>query len=145
MTRPSSCSCRRRSDSRLAVAAAVLVATLVVPAVAAAGTVEGTVSVERASVRTDGPKHDRDVVITLEPVAGAAPAPEAGTATMDQQGLVFVPHVLAIPRGTKVTFLNSDGELDGFDINVAQEVAERLGVEVRASQASTIERPEMLI
>jgi len=88
----------------------VLVVTLVVPAVAAAGTVEGTVSVERASVRTDGPKHDRDVVITLEPVAGAAPAPEAGTATMDQQGLVFVPHVLAIPRGTKVTFLNSDNE-----------------------------------
>ena len=88
----------------------MLVATLVVPAVAAAGTVEGTVSVERASVRTDGPKHDRDVVITLEPVAGAAPAPEAGTATMDQQGLVFVPHVLAIPRGTTVTFLNSDNE-----------------------------------
>ena len=67
-------------------------------------------SVERASVRTDGPKHDLDVVVMLDPVAGEAPVPSAGTAAMDQKGLVFLPHVLAIPRGTTVTFLNNDNE-----------------------------------
>ena len=29
---------------------------------------------------------------------------------MDQKGLVFVPHVLAVEKGTTVTFLNSDSE-----------------------------------
>jgi plastocyanin len=88
----------------------VLVLALGLSAPSVAGTVEGTVSVERASVRADGPKHDLDVVVVLEPVSGTAPAPTAGAAEMDQKGLVFVPHVLAIPRGTTVTFLNSDNE-----------------------------------
>jgi plastocyanin len=110
LTRRSSSCCRRRSDLRPAVAVACLIVAVGLPAAAAAGTVEGAVSVERASVRSDGPKHDLDVVVTLEPVSGTAPAPAAGAASMDQKGLVFVPHVLAIPRGTTVTFLNSDNE-----------------------------------
>jgi len=38
------------------------------------GTVTGSISVEMATVRTDGPKHDRDVVVMLEPVGSEAPA-----------------------------------------------------------------------
>lgn len=76
------------------------------PAVAAS--VNATVRVEQATIRSDGPKHDRDVVVILERTGAAAP-PAAKTRTeMDQRGLVFVPHVLAIQQGSTVTFLNSD-------------------------------------
>lgn len=74
------------------------------------GTVTGTITVEMAVIRADGPKHERDVVVMLDPVAPGAPSPEVVRATMDQTGLVFVPHVLAVPRGAVVTFLNSDNE-----------------------------------
>lgn len=74
------------------------------------GSVAGSVSVEQAFIRTDGSKHDRDVVIMLDPVGTLAPATGGFRATMDQTGLVFVPHVLAVPRGATVTFLNSDKE-----------------------------------
>jgi len=96
-------------------AAALLAALLSATGAAGAdcpgcGAVTGTVRVEQASVRTDGPKHDRDVVLELRPVSGTAQPPFAGRATMDQKGLVFVPHVLAIRKGTTVKFLNSDAE-----------------------------------
>ena len=38
------------------------------------GKVTGSISVEMATLRADGPKHDRDVIIMLEPVGGPAPA-----------------------------------------------------------------------
>ncbi|HSL17247.1 MAG TPA: plastocyanin/azurin family copper-binding protein [Methylomirabilota bacterium] len=93
--------------------AIVLAAGLAAPAGAdcpGCGTVTGSISVEMASVRPDGPKHDRDVVVMLEPVGAAAPPAASGHAAMDQTGLVFVPHVLAVERGTTVTFLNNDQE-----------------------------------
>ena len=74
------------------------------------GSVSGTVSVEQAFIRTDGPKHDRDVVVMLAPVGAEAPIDRESHASMDQTGLVFVPHVLAVPRGATVTFLNNDKE-----------------------------------
>ncbi len=74
------------------------------------GTVTGSVALHRATVVTDGPKHDRDVVVYLDPVGGADPPPSQGKAIMDQKGLVFVPHVLAVQKGTTVTFLNSDSD-----------------------------------
>jgi len=100
---------------RIAPAAALLLALLTTAGPSAAGcqgcgAVTGSVSVEQATVRTDGPKHDRDVVVELRPVERPELPPFEGRATMDQQGLVFVPHVLAIRKGTTVTFLNSDAE-----------------------------------
>jgi len=74
------------------------------------GKVTGSVKVEQATVRTDGPKHDLDVVISLQPVPAVEQPPFDGKATMDQKGLVFAPHVLVIRKGTTVTFLNSDAE-----------------------------------
>ena len=61
-------------------------------------------------MRTEGPKHDLDVVVFLDPVGGEDPPPAAAKAEMDQRGLVFIPHVLAIQRGTTVTFLNNDSD-----------------------------------
>ena len=74
------------------------------------GAVSGSVTVEQAYIRTDGPKHDRDVVVMLEPVGSEAPVASDSHAAMDQTGLVFAPHVLAVPRGATVTFLNNDKE-----------------------------------
>ena len=100
-----------RSEVRWPRVAAAALAALTVAAVpAAAGTVAGTVTVDRAPLRMDGPKHDRDVVLYLEPVGGTAPAPVAVKAAMDQRGLVFIPHVMAVQRGTTVTFLNNDND-----------------------------------
>jgi plastocyanin len=76
----------------------------------AAAPVTGTVRVEFATIRIDGPKHDRDVVIMLEP-AGKATTPMATAhVTMDQKGLVFIPHVLAVQKGSTVRFLNNDND-----------------------------------
>ena len=74
------------------------------------GSVSGLVTVEQAFIRTDGPKNDRDVVVMLDPVGAEAPAALDVSAVMDQDGLIFVPHVLAVPKGATVTFLNSDNE-----------------------------------
>ena len=74
------------------------------------GTVQGSITVEQAGVRTEGPKHDLDVVVSLNPIDGEDPPPASSTAEMDQRGLVFIPHVLAIQRGTTVTFLNNDND-----------------------------------
>ena len=84
-----------------------------IPTVAACdgcGTVRGSVRVEQAAVRTEGAKHDLDVVVFLDRIDGDDPPPAAARAEMDQQGLVFIPHVLAIQRGTTVTFLNNDND-----------------------------------
>jgi plastocyanin len=107
MARCSPCSPCRSEARRLA--ALVLVAVALSGAPAAAGTVGGTVTVDRVPLRLDGPKHDRDVVLYLER-AGGAHAPAAAHATMDQRGLVFIPHVLAVESGTTVTFLNNDND-----------------------------------
>jgi len=86
-----------------------------VPAAASAacadcGTVSGSISVFRTAIRSEGPKHERDVVVFLDRVDGPRPEACGAEAAMDQRGLVFLPHVLAIQRGTTVTFLNSDNE-----------------------------------
>lgn len=76
----------------------------------ATGEVRGSISVERAAVRAGGAKDDLDVVLLLEPVGGEPAPPVAARAEMDQKGLVFLPHVLAVGRGSTVTFLNNDPE-----------------------------------
>ncbi len=98
----------------LAVALVVfaLAAVVTPPAQAACqdcGTVDGSLAVWQATIRVDGPKHDRDVVVALTPASGVVP-PAQARAEMDQKGLVFVPHVLVVQKGTAVTFLNSDNE-----------------------------------
>jgi plastocyanin len=50
---------------------------------------------------------DSGVVVWLEPLAGTPPAPE-GPASMAHKNKTFVPHVLAIRTGSKVSFPNLD-------------------------------------
>jgi len=114
LTRRCSCCWRSRSERRLTVAlAALALASLTARAAGPCsdcGSVEGTIAVQQAAIRGDGPKHDRDVVLYLEPAGGGGFPPVDARAEMDQKGLVFVPHVLAVRKGATVTFLNSDNE-----------------------------------
>ncbi|MBN2123233.1 MAG: hypothetical protein JW821_02980 [Deltaproteobacteria bacterium] len=74
------------------------------------GSVSGTVAVSRTRVATEGPKSDKDVVVSLQPISASAPLPAGAKATMDQKGFIFIPHVLPVSTGTTVTFLNNDNE-----------------------------------
>ncbi len=64
-----------------------------------AGTIEGRVQCHRFQAE--------DSVVYVDDIAGPVPAPER-VVIMDQRGLRFVPHVLAIQVGTTVEFANSD-------------------------------------
>lgn len=72
------------------------------------GAVSGVIRVERACVKTDGAKSFKDVIVHLKPLTPGVYPPPAEHAVMDQQGLVFIPHVMAVQKGTTVDFLNSD-------------------------------------
>lgn len=63
-----------------------------------AATLTGTVDVA-------GVASDADAVVYVD---GEAAAPATGTVAMDQEGMKFIPHVLAVQVGTTVEFLNSD-------------------------------------
>lgn len=77
----------------LALAALVLAASA-----AQAATLTGTVTVA-------GSSSNANAVVYVD---GAGAGPAAGTAVLDQKGMVFVPHVLPVQVGTTVEFLNSD-------------------------------------
>lgn len=98
----------RQRSVRTGLVLFVLPVLFMVPA--RAGRVSGTISVERTRVLTDGPKSQKDVIVFLEPQApGSYPAPTEKV-EMDQKGLVFIPHVMAVQMGTPVDFLNSDND-----------------------------------
>jgi plastocyanin len=83
------------TKSRSSIAAFVLLA---LPA--AAGTVEGRITVAGAVANSD-------FVVWIEDVPGVF-HPPAEAAVMDQKQLRFVPHVLIVQAGTAVEFPNSD-------------------------------------
>ena len=65
------------------------------------GSITGTVKCKRV-------KHPKDVVVYIEEVNGNDyPAPDE-KGILDQLNLTFVPHVIAVQKGTKIDFPNSD-------------------------------------
>jgi plastocyanin len=72
------------------------------------GSLSGTIQVEKTKVKTAGPKSDKEVLVYLEKVNGTKPPPVDTLMTMDQKGLIFIPHVLPVQVGTTVEFLNND-------------------------------------
>ena len=79
------------------IALVTLTATIAFGTAAFAGTIHGKVS---------GVKGES--VVYVEAVAGKTfPAPTEHV-TIDQKGLMFVPHIVAVEQGTTVEFLNSD-------------------------------------
>ena len=66
-----------------------------------AGSITGTVKCKRV-------RHPEDVVVYIEKVGdNKYPAPEE-RGTVDQLNLTYVPHVIAVQRGTTLDFPNSD-------------------------------------
>lgn len=51
---------------------------------------------------------DQPKVVYLETEGSARPEPPSQPVVMDQRGLRFIPHVLPVVVGTRVSFLNSD-------------------------------------
>ena len=77
--------------------AMAIVTTLTMSMAASAGTISGKVS------GVNG-----ESVVYVEVVAGKTfPAPTAKP-VVDQKGLMFIPHIVAVQQGTTVDFLNSD-------------------------------------
>ncbi len=75
----------------------VILAVLAVSLMASAGTISGKVSGGKG-----------EAVVYVDTIAGKTfPAPEKHI-TIDQKGLLFNPHVVAVQQGTTVDFLNSD-------------------------------------
>ena len=72
------------------------------------GSVSGTISVWKTKVITEGSKSGKDVVVYLEDKNGKVYPPPETIPEMDQQGLVFIPHVMAVQKGMTVRFLNND-------------------------------------
>jgi plastocyanin len=58
-------------------------------------------------VATNVPKQRANVVVFLEKVSGSF-RPQARPVEIDQKGMKFVPHVVAIQKGQTVVFRNSD-------------------------------------
>lgn len=77
---------------------------------AKSGTITGTVSLYRTKAKTKGPKSYKHVVVYLEKVGKNAFPPPDKQPKMDQKGMVFIPHVMAIQKGTTVEFLNNDND-----------------------------------
>lgn len=64
------------------------------------GSVAGTVAAK-------GLRTNADIVVSLE-APGLKVVPPPKPIEMDQKGMLFIPHVLPVVRGTTVRFLNSD-------------------------------------
>jgi plastocyanin len=92
---------------RLAIAGLLLLLTLAlaaqtdVNAQASGGPVEATVADEKG-------KPVEDAVVSLMPLGSAPAAPAPSAAIMDQHDKEFVPYVLPVYVGTRVTFPNRD-------------------------------------
>jgi plastocyanin len=87
-----------RSHVRLQLALAALVAAAAGPALAEGGSIHG-------KVEATPPKYLEDTVVYLKEVPGTY-APK--THNLDQKGMRFTPHVMAITVGDTVKFLNHD-------------------------------------
>jgi peptide/nickel transport system substrate-binding protein len=82
-----------------------------------------------AACKTSTPEPTPTQPAAAEPTATTPPQPEAKD-LLDEVTEAGKLVVSTDPNYAPQSFLDDEGELDGFDVNVAQEVAKRLGVEV---------------
>jgi plastocyanin len=94
----------KSSDPRVSLAFGVLLSFLALPSVARAADPTGTIS---GQVATKAPKLRAGVVVHLDKVSGSF-RPPARPVTIDQKGMKFIPHVLAVQKGQTVLFSNHD-------------------------------------
>ena len=74
------------------------------------GSITGTVTLWRAKAKTKGPKSYKGVVVYLEQVENNDFPSPTTPSRVNQKGLVFIPHILAVQKGTPIEFSNSDND-----------------------------------
>ncbi len=74
------------------------------------GIITGTIKLWRARAKLKGPKSYKDVVVYLERVDEKDFSVSLKPTLIDQKGLVFLPHVTVVQKGTPLEFLNSDND-----------------------------------
>jgi len=74
--------------------------------VAHAGAIRGATSTISGTVKVTGVASNANALVYIVDAPGPFPP---GAAEMNQKGLQFIPHLLPVVSGTKVTFLNNDG------------------------------------
>jgi plastocyanin len=79
----------------------VIVGLTLLSGVSHAGEVTGVVT-------ATGMRNNADAVVYIDAIPGKEFSPPEEHATVDQEGMVFEPHVLPVLVGTTVDFLNSD-------------------------------------
>jgi plastocyanin len=89
----------RVSKVRIAAISPILFASLACTALA--GEIKG-------SVTAQGMRSPEGIVVYIDAIAGKTFPPPKEHAVMDQKNLTFVPHIMAVLKGTTVDFLNSD-------------------------------------
>lgn len=92
----------RRLGAYVATTALALAAAMIGTAAQSGGGVQGKISVT-------GKRTNADVVVSLA-APGLPLAPPKVPLEMDQKGLQFKPHVVAVVKGTAIRFLNNDQE-----------------------------------
>ncbi|MFN8094670.1 MAG: carboxypeptidase regulatory-like domain-containing protein [Vicinamibacteria bacterium] len=113
MERPST---SRRSTAVLAALTFAASAALAAPQAAAprrpgaAKAPAGPSAAVRGVVTITGAKTNAWAVVTLESPALKAAAPLAEPVKIDQKGFRFLPHVVVVPTGSSIRFLNNDPE-----------------------------------
>jgi plastocyanin len=80
---------------------AALLAVLLLASVSWAGEIKGKVSVQ-------GLKSPENIAVYVDAIAGKTFEAPSQHVTIDQHKMKFVPHVVAVEKGTTVDFLNSD-------------------------------------
>jgi plastocyanin len=106
---------------RFAVISAILCGAFA--AAALAGEIQGNVTAQ-------GMRSPEGIVVYIDTIAGKTFAPPKEHAVMDQKSLTFIPHVLAVLKGTTVDFLNSDTVLHNVywpSINGNRKLAHNMG------------------
>jgi plastocyanin len=62
----------------------------------------------KGHVTAQGMRSPENIVVYIDAIAGKTFTPPKEHAVMDQKSLTFIPHVMAVLKGTTVDFLNSD-------------------------------------
>jgi plastocyanin len=92
------------SRTRTGLVLAGVIVLLLIPTAASAAEAAGSIA---GQVATKAPKLRAGVVVFLDKVSGSF-RPPARPVTLDQKGMKFIPHVLAVLKGQTVLFTNHD-------------------------------------
>src|SRR5579872_1601010 len=108
---------------------------------ASAGSVTGQVELTNSRDPAVRRHNYSGVVLWLEPVGHPAPPAAPRQAEMKQESKTFLPHVLAIPVGGKVSFPNLDPILHGVFSNFSGQPFELSLYPSRATRTVTFVKP----